>query len=149
MASLTIQRPWTSPTLRQGVVVRQLMVWVDIINVAAAVLRPVAVSVAVITAAATWSAPAHADPLGGLTTNVLNNIGVGNIGTAGIGWSLCPTLARPGETFALTAVDRLGRSRRDDDAGAGWVGCGPGAFHVVQWPGLGGRLKSAVGDERE
>ena len=75
MTSLTIHRLWTSPTIGQTVLVRQLMWWVDVINVAAAVLRPVVVTVAVITAAATWSPPAHADPLSASITNGSHNAG--------------------------------------------------------------------------
>jgi hypothetical protein len=75
MTSLTIHRLWTSPTIGHAMLIRQLMWWVDVINVAAAVLRPVVVSVAVITAAATWTPPAHADPLSASITDGSHNTG--------------------------------------------------------------------------
>lgn len=72
MTALTLYRPWTSPTIRHASVVRQLVIWADLINAAAAVLRPLLVTAGVIAAAATSSAPAHADPLSESITNALN-----------------------------------------------------------------------------
>jgi hypothetical protein len=114
MSSITMHRPWTSPRFRQPTVIRQFVVWVDVINAAAAVLRPMAVTMAVIFAAATWPAPAHADPWGSIT-NTLNNVGIGNNGQvstaiAGIGQSICPMLVRPGATFASVASQMAGNT---------------------------------------
>jgi hypothetical protein len=61
MTSLTMRGAWTSATIHHAAVVRQLVMWVDLINAAAAVLRPLVVSLGVITAGAAWPAPAHAD----------------------------------------------------------------------------------------
>jgi hypothetical protein len=108
MSSPTMHRPWMSPTLRHGRVARQPGIWVDVVNAAAAVLRPLVVMVCVITAAATWPIPAHADPPGQPVNNVVNNFGIGNNGPlsttiAGIGTSICPMLVQPGATLASTA----------------------------------------------
>jgi hypothetical protein len=75
MTALTLYRPWTSSTIRHASVVRQLVIWADLINAAAAVLRPLLVTAGVIAAAATSSAPAHADPLSESITNALNTAG--------------------------------------------------------------------------
>jgi hypothetical protein len=80
MSSVTMHRRWTSSTFRQPTVVRHFEVWVDVINAAAAVLRPMLVSAGIITAAATWSPPAHADPLADLITDTVNKFGIGNDG---------------------------------------------------------------------
>ncbi len=115
MTALTMYRPWTSPTIRRSSVVRQLAAWVDLINAAAAVLRPLVVTAAVITAAATSSTPAHADPNNDSITNALNKAGIGNNGPvstaiAGIGQSICPMLVKPGATFASMASQMAGNT---------------------------------------
>jgi hypothetical protein len=76
MSSVTMHRRWTSSTFRQPTVVRHFVVWVDVINAAAAVLRPMLVSAGIITAAATWSPPAHADPLADSITDTVNKFGI-------------------------------------------------------------------------
>jgi hypothetical protein len=73
------------------------------------------VTAGVITAAATSSTPAHADPLGASVTNTLNNVGIGNNGPvstaiAVIGQSICPMLVQPGATFASTASQMAGNT---------------------------------------
>lgn len=109
MTSLTMHGRWTTPTMCQPTLVRQFVLWMDAINAAAAVLRPLLVSAGIVTAAVTSPAPAHADPLGGPMTNTLNDIGIGNNGPvsttiAGIGQSICPMLVQPGGTFASLAA---------------------------------------------
>jgi hypothetical protein len=86
---------------------------VDVIAACAMVLRPVVVSVAVIAAAMTWTAPAHADPIGDSITTVLNSIGIGNSGPistaiAQVGQSICPLLVQPGSNFASNATQLSG-----------------------------------------
>jgi hypothetical protein len=109
MTALTMNRLWTSPTLRHGMVARQLVVWVDVINAAVVVLRPLVVSMSVITAAATWSAPAstHQNPVGDALSNTFNNVGIANfdpvdLAAAPTGQSICPMLAQP--SAPLTSV---------------------------------------------
>jgi len=104
--------------------VRQVAVWVDVITVAAAVLRPLLVSAGIVAAAVASPPPAHADP-GGPITNTLNNVGIGNNGPistalAGIGQSLCPMLVQPGATFASTAAQMSGNGGLTPQI-AGWV----------------------------
>jgi Protein of unknown function (DUF732) len=125
MTSMTMHRPWTSPTLRRPMLVRKVAVWVDVINVAAAVLRPLLVSAGVVIAAVASPPPAHADPLGGSMTNTLNNVGIGNNGPistalAGIGQSICPMLVQPGATFASAAAQMSGNGGLTPQI-AGWV----------------------------
>lgn len=117
MTPLTMHRASTSPTLRQATVLSQLVGWVDVINAAAAVLRPLVITVGVIAAAATWPAPAHADPLGDSMTNAVNNIGVANngavsTGIAGVGQSVCPMLVHrsPSQGVVLAADSAAGVS---------------------------------------
>jgi Protein of unknown function (DUF732) len=115
MSSVIVHRPWTSPTFHQPTVVRQFEIWADVINAAAAVLRPLLVSAGIITAAATWSAPARADPLPDSITNTLNKVGVGDNGPvstaiATIGQSICPMLVQPGATFASVASQMAGNT---------------------------------------
>jgi Protein of unknown function (DUF732) len=125
MSSITMYRPWTLPTLRRPMLVRQVGVWVDVINVAAAVLRPLLVSAGIVTAVVVSPPPAHADPLDGSITNTLNNVGIGNNGPistalAGIGQSICPMLVQPGATFASTAAQMSGNNGLTPQI-AGWV----------------------------
>ena len=76
MTSLSMHRPWISPALSHATVFRQLVAWADVINGAAAVLRPLLVSAGVITAAVMWPVPALAAPLGDSTDNTLNVNGI-------------------------------------------------------------------------
>jgi hypothetical protein len=120
----TMHRPWTSPW-RHPAVVRQLALWMDVINAAASVLRPMLVSAGIVTAAVASPPPAHADPLDGSITNTLNNVGIGNNGPvstalAGIGQSICPMLVQPGATFASVAAQMAGKSGLTPTI-AGWV----------------------------
>jgi Protein of unknown function (DUF732) len=115
MTSLTMHRPWTSPKRRFDTAAGYLAMWVNVISAAAAALRPLLVLLGVITAAATWPAPAHADPPGGPVTNVLNTVGIGNNGPvsttiAGIGQSICPMLVKPGATVATMASQMDGNT---------------------------------------
>ena len=125
MTSMTMHGPWTSPTLRRPMLVRQVALWVDVINVAAAVLRPLLVSAGIVTAAIASPPPGHADPLGGPITNTLNNVGIGNNGPistalAGVGQSICPMLVQPGAAFA-TAATRMSGNNGLTPQIAGWV----------------------------
>ena len=120
----TMHRPWTSPW-RHPAVVRRLALWMDVINAAASVLRPMLVSAGIVTAAVASPPPAHADPLDGSITNTLNNVGIGNNGPvstalAGIGQSICPMLVQPGATFASVAAQMAGKSGLTPTI-AGWV----------------------------
>jgi Protein of unknown function (DUF732) len=121
VTSLTMHRVWTSPTLRHAMVDRhtmldrQLQLWADVITAAAAVLRPLLITAAVIAAATAWPAPAHADPNGSSITNALNQVGIGNNGPvstaiAGIGQSICPMLVQPGATVASVASQMAGNT---------------------------------------
>ena len=94
---------------------RQLQMWANVINAAAAVLRPLLITTAVIAAATASPAPAHADPNGASITNPLNQVGIGNNGPvstalAGIGQSICPMLVQPGATFASVASQMAGNT---------------------------------------
>ncbi|HUO40967.1 MAG TPA: DUF732 domain-containing protein [Mycobacterium sp.] len=89
--------------------------WVDVISAAAMVLRPLVVSLSIITAAATWSPPGHADPADDSITNALNEAGIGNNGSvstaiAEIGQKICPMLVRPGATLASAASEVAGHT---------------------------------------
>jgi hypothetical protein len=71
-------------------------------------VRPLVVSIGVITVAATLATTAHADPSGPSNTSVLNDIGIGNNGPvstaiAGVGQSICPMLVQPGSNVATMA----------------------------------------------
>ena len=104
MTSLSIHRPWMSPTLGHPTLVRHVVMWVDVISAAAMVLRPLVVSLSVITAAATWSPPAHADPADDSITNALTgNNGSVSVDIARIGQAICPMLVQPGATLASAA----------------------------------------------
>lgn len=72
--------------------------------------RPLLLAAGVAAAAAALSAPAHADDT---VTSVLNGVGIGNNGVvsstvAGVGQSMCPTLASIGSTFATMAAQMTG-----------------------------------------
>ena len=121
VTSLTMHRPWTTPTLRHALVDRHIMLnrqlhmWANVINAATAVLRPLLITTAVITAATATPAPAHADPNGDSITNALNQVGIGNNGPvstaiAGIGQSICPMLVQPGATLASVASQMAGNT---------------------------------------
>jgi len=115
MTSLTTYRLWTSPTLRNAMVVRQPVAWARHLDAAAIVFRPLVVAVAIITAATTWPAHAHADGLGDAAGNALNGVGIGNNGPvstalAGIGTALCPMLVKPGATLASMATQLSGHN---------------------------------------
>ncbi len=47
MTSLTLHRPWTSPTLRNAMVVRQGIAWADYIDAIALILRPLVVTLGI------------------------------------------------------------------------------------------------------
>ena len=116
----TMHRPWTSPW-RHPAVVRQFGLWMDVINAAASVFRPMLVAAGIIIAAVASPPPAHADPL----NNTLNNVGVGNNGPvstalAGIGQSICPMLVQPGATFASVAAQMAGNNGLTPTI-AGWI----------------------------
>lgn len=115
MTALTISRPWTTTTIRRVSVLRQLAAWVDLIDAAATVLRPLVVTAVVIIAAATSSTPAHADPTNDSITGGLNDAGIGNNGSvstaiAGFGQQLCPMLVKPGATLASVASQMSGNT---------------------------------------
>ena len=115
MTALTIDRLWTTSTIRRVSMFRQAAAWVDFINAAAATLRPLVVTAGVITAAATWPAPAHADPTNDSFANELNDAGLGNNGAsstaiAGFGQSICPMLVKPGATLASVASQMAGNT---------------------------------------
>jgi hypothetical protein len=125
MTSLTMHSPWTSPTLRNAMVVRQRVAWSDFVNGFALIGRPLVVTLGIIAAAAMWPAPAHADGIGDTASSALNDVGIGNNGPvstalAGIGQSICPMLVKPGATVASTAAQMSGRTGMSADI-AGWV----------------------------
>src|ERR1700676_5080460 len=75
--------------------------------------RALAVSVGLITAAATVAAPAHADPVGDAFLGALNNAGVNYNdpgSTVALGQSVCPMLVQPGGSFASTASSVTGNN---------------------------------------
>ena len=116
----TMHRPWTSPW-RHPAVVRQFALWMDVINAAASVFRPMLVAAGIVIAAVASPPPAHADPL----NTTFNNVGIGNNGPvstalAGIGQSICPMLVQPGATFASAAAQMSGNSGLTPTI-AGWV----------------------------
>jgi hypothetical protein len=76
-----------------------------------------AVSIGVVTAAATLAAPAHADP-GSAFLSALSNAGVGYndpASTVALGQSICPMLAQPGGTFASVASGVTGNNGMSPD----------------------------------
>jgi hypothetical protein len=113
MTSLTMHRPWTAPTLRNAMVVRQRLGWADCIGAVALILRPLVVTFGIVAAAVMWPAHAHADVVGDSGASTLNGIGIGNNGPisttlAGIGQSICPMLVQPGATLASTMTEMSG-----------------------------------------
>ena len=78
MTSLTMHRPWTAPTLRNAMVVRQRLGWADCIGAVALILRPLVVTFGIVAAAVMWPAHAHADVVGDSGASTLNGIGIGN-----------------------------------------------------------------------
>jgi hypothetical protein len=115
MTSLTMHRPWTAPTLRNAMVVRERIGWADCIGAVALILRPLVVTFGIVAAAVMWPAHAHADVLGDSGTSALNGIGIGNNGPvsttlAGIGQSICPMLVKPGATLASTMTEMSGHN---------------------------------------
>src|ERR1700681_1199292 len=76
-------------------------------------IRVLAVSVGLITAAATLAAPAQADPVSDAFLGALNNAGVGYNdpgSTVALGQSICPMLAQPGGSFASAASSITGNN---------------------------------------
>ncbi len=77
---------------------------------------PLLLSAGVITVAATFAAPAHADPIGDSFLTALTNAGIpysAPAHTIALGQSVCPMLMEPGRTFdAVNAsvVDSTGLS---------------------------------------
>ncbi|MEU0497417.1 hypothetical protein [Mycobacterium sp. NPDC006124] len=125
MTSLTIHRSWTSPTLRNAMVVRQGIAWTNVVDVAALIFRPVVVTLGIAAAAVMWPTHAHADVTGDSTTNVLNGVGIGNNGPvstaiAGAGQSICPMLVQPGSQLATMAAQMSGQNGLAPTI-AGWV----------------------------
>ncbi len=98
MTALTMYRKRID-TVRSASRVRPAEVRVGRSNVASTVLRPLVVTVGVLTAGAT--APAgHADPPNGSVTSSLT----------GIGQSICPMLVKPGATLASVMSQFSGKS---------------------------------------
>ncbi|MCV7424847.1 DUF732 domain-containing protein [Mycobacterium yunnanensis] len=125
MTSLTLHRSWTSPTLRNAMVVREGFAWAHVVDAAALIVRPVVVTLGIAAAAVMWPAHAHADVTADSTTNVLNGVGIGNNGPvsttiAGAGQSICPMLVQPGSQLATIAAQASGQSGLAPTI-AGWV----------------------------
>jgi hypothetical protein len=78
------------------------------------------VSVGIITAAAIWAAPAHADTTQDSFLSALDNAGIGYNDPANavdLGQSICPMLAQPGGTVA-GAASRIGNNGISPDMAA-------------------------------
>ena len=125
MTSLTTHRSWTSPTLRNALVVREGFAWAQVLDAAALIFRPVVVTLGIAAAAVMWPAHAHADPTTDSTTTVLNGVGIGNNGPvstaiAGAGQSICPMLAQPGGEMATIAAQMSGQNGLAPTI-AGWI----------------------------
>jgi hypothetical protein len=76
-------------------------------------LRFLAVSVGLAAAAATFSAPAQADPVSDAFLSALNNAGVSYndpATTVALGQSICPMLVQPGGNFATVASSMAGNN---------------------------------------
>ena len=99
MTSLTLHSPWTSPTLRNSMVVRQGITWANYVNAVALIFRPVVVTLGIAAAAVMWPTPAHADVLGDSSNSAL----------AGVGQSICPMLVQPGGQLASMATQMSGQ----------------------------------------
>jgi Protein of unknown function (DUF732) len=125
MTSVTTHLRLTSPTLRQPWAARQLVMWVNAIGVATAIVRPLVIALGIIAAAAMWPAPARADGVGDAVTTTLNTVGIGNNGPvsttiAGIGQSICPMLVQPGAKLASIMTELSGHNGLAPDI-AGFV----------------------------
>jgi hypothetical protein len=84
-----------------------------VVTVTVRAVRPVIVTLAVLTAAMGSTAHAHADPVGGPMAPVLNGVGIGNNGPissaiAQMGQSVCPMLVKPGSSLANGAAQVSG-----------------------------------------
>lgn len=113
MTALLMYPPWIEQPVRRASGVCPGAGWAEFAHPVSAALRPLAVTVGVITAGAMSFAPAHADPSGDPITSVLNGAGTGNNGSfnntlAGVGQSLCPMLVKPGATLATIASQLSG-----------------------------------------
>ncbi|MET0473043.1 MAG: DUF732 domain-containing protein [Mycobacterium sp.] len=108
MTSLATHRLWTSPTLRNAMVIRQRLGWVRHVVAIGLAFRPLVVTLAIAAAAAMWPAHAHADVLGDTTTNGIGANGPLSTTLAGIGQSICPMLVKPGGTLASMATQMSG-----------------------------------------
>jgi Protein of unknown function (DUF732) len=111
-SSATTPRPWTSPTLRNAMVVQQRLGWVRHVVAVGMAFRPLVVTLGIAAAALLWPAHAHAD-VGDAGTSAANGIGIGNNGPvstaiAGIGQSICPMLVQPGGKLASMATQLSG-----------------------------------------
>jgi hypothetical protein len=125
MTSLTIHRPWTAPTLRNAMVVRQGISSSNYLSAVAIIFRPVIVTLGIAAAAVMWPAHAHADVAGDAVTNALSGAGVGNNGPtstalAGVGQSICPMLVKPGSSLVQMATQMSGHGGLAPTV-AGWV----------------------------
>ena len=98
MTALMMYRKGFEHRVRRAARFRPPAARMDRGNAASAVLRPLVVTVGVLTAGAT--APAHADPPSGSVTSSLT----------GIGQSICPMLVKPGATLASIASQLSGKS---------------------------------------
>ncbi|MDD4866815.1 MAG: hypothetical protein PHQ28_06770 [Mycobacterium sp.] len=119
MNDLMMYPPWIEQTVRRASAVCPAAGWAQFSHAASAALRPLAVTVGVITAGAMSFAPAHADPI----TSVLNGTGTGDNGSfnstlASVGQSLCPMLVKPGATLATIASQLSGKGLPPDMVGA-------------------------------
>lgn len=119
MTSVAAHRPWTSPTLRNALVVRQGIAWANYVGAIRLVFRPVVVTLVIAAAAAMWPAPAHADGLGEprgsvasggspLSGGVIGGNGALSTTIAGIGQSFCPMLVQPGGKLVSMATQLSG-----------------------------------------
>ncbi|MDT5336336.1 MAG: hypothetical protein QOD90_1841 [Mycobacterium sp.] len=125
MTSLTMPRPWSAPTLRNAMVVRQGIAWADYVNAVALIFRPVVVTLGIAAAAVMWPSHANADVATDSGTSALNGVGIGNNGPvstaiAGAGQSICPMLVQPGSQLATMAAQVSGQSGLAPTI-AGWV----------------------------
>ncbi|MCV7015416.1 DUF732 domain-containing protein [Mycolicibacterium madagascariense] len=125
MTSMTLYRPWTQPSLRNAMVVRQRIDWANYLNAVTLIFRPVVVTLGIATAAVMWPAHAHADVGTDAGTSALNGLGIGNNGAvssaiAGAGQSICPMLVQPGSQLASMATQMTGHGGLAPTI-AGWV----------------------------
>jgi hypothetical protein len=118
MTSMTLHVPWTSPTLRNVMVVRQGIAWANYVYAVALMFRPLAVTLGIAAAALLWPAHAHADVASDTGTSALN--GPVSTAIAGAGQSICPMLVQPGSTLASMATQMSGHDGLAPTI-AGWV----------------------------